>query len=503
MTDVAASLRSRSSEAWLEYLRAQRWFAAKGEQAAEARLDGVVPVRCGGFSFAVARVMVRFASGTEQRYQVLDGEFGAGIATALAGAGAAGGAPLLEAHGEEGLRWLIEAAPNAERPVVDASKVRQSAAEQSNTSLVVDDAIIVKLFRKLETGIQPDVEVTRFLTTRAHFPHTPPLVATIRFQQNDVTTIAGMAQRYLPGSTDAWSYLLELGRGYFETGARDAVMRAARELGTVTRELHEALGSGDADVGGADAAADDFTPEDAQAADLEAWADGARRSIESALDLLARQLDPGGGGSLESVRLGHAQALLSRRDRYMSWVGETADALEDDLGARIRIHGDYHLGQVLRTADGRFMIIDFEGEPARPLAERRAKSSPMRDVAGMLRSFSYAAATLLADPKLGSGTKTVPDPRRGSKTVPDPKSVGERETVAARFERDLRSAFLAGYQSGGDPEDAELLPESWDNALRLVSLFEAEKAFYELQYELNHRPGWVWIPMRGVAKLLV
>jgi len=482
VSDPTATLRARSGAEWLGYLKAQRWFAAKGEQAVEATLEGAVAVVGDEAApFAVGRLLVRFASGAEQRYQVFEGDFAAGIARALRRA--SGGGTPFEAAGDDGLRWIVEASVGLAEVPQAASGVRQGSAEQSNTSLIIGDAVIAKLFRKLESGVQPDVEVTRFLTSEAHFPNTPPLVATMRFEQHGVTTVAGMAQQYLPGSSDAWSYLLELGKANFATGAPDAVIRTARELGVVTRELHEALGSGNEDEGAAD-----FTAEHVEEDDVEAWAEGVRRSIDTALDLLERQLASGGAGALQSVRLGQAQALLGRRDRYLEWVGETLDALEDDLGARIRIHGDYHLGQVLRTTDGRLMVIDFEGEPARPLAERRAKSSPMRDVAGMMRSFSYAAATLLA----GSGG--------GADAA---RTAGERETKAARLERDLRSGFLAGYRSVHDPEAAELLPESWDNAMRLMALFEAEKAFYELAYELNHRPGWVWIPMRGVSKLLV
>jgi maltose alpha-D-glucosyltransferase/alpha-amylase len=285
-----------------------------------------------------------------------------------------------------------------------------------------------------------------------------------------------MAQRYMPGSTDAWSYMLDVGRQYFRTGARDELTAAGRRLGAVTLEMHEALGSG---------AGEEFSAEEADEADLEQWTAGVRASINRALDQLERQLSAGGGDLLKSVRLSQAQALLGRRQRYLDWVSEAAEQLEDDLGARIRVHGDYHLGQVLRTRDDDFMVIDFEGEPARPLAERRAKSSPMRDVAGMMRSFAYASATLLASDGAGAGPP------------------GERETKAARFERDLRAEFLVGYRSAADPEDAELLPEAWEHALRLLSVFEADKVFYELTYELNNRPDWAWIPMRGIAKLLV
>ncbi|HEX4684001.1 MAG TPA: hypothetical protein VH277_14880, partial [Gemmatimonadaceae bacterium] len=180
-------------------------------------------------------------------------------------------------------------------------------------------------------------------------------------------------------------------------------------------------------------------------------------------------------------RRAEAEALLGRKDHFLGWIDEINDYLGDDVGVRIRVHGDYHLGQVLRTASNDFMIIDFEGEPSRSLEERREKTSPLRDVAGMLRSFAYAAASLGMD----AGKRI--DPRT-------------REIRMARWERDVRLAFLEGYLSAND-EDSDILPEDQSHIKQLIALFEAEKAFYELAYELNNRPAWAWIPMRGISKL--
>jgi maltose alpha-D-glucosyltransferase/alpha-amylase len=151
-------------------------------------------------------------------------------------------------------------------------------------------------------------------------------------------------------------------------------------------------------------------------------------------------------------------------------IGALADAIGRDAGVNARTHGDYHLGQVLRSAAQRFLIIDFEGEPARPLAARRARSSPLRDVAGMLRSFAYAAAT-------------AHDEARG-----------------VAWERAARDAFLRGYLTAAHDGQA-LFPRARENTDRLVALFEVEKVFYELQYELDHRPDWAWIPLRGLSRL--
>jgi maltose alpha-D-glucosyltransferase/alpha-amylase len=175
-----------------------------------------------------------------------------------------------------------------------------------------------------------------------------------------------------------------------------------------------------------------------------------------------------------------ADAVLRRRTELLGDLDALADAVGSHPGERIRHHGDYHLGQVLKGADGRFMIIDFEGEPARLLAERRAPHSALRDVAGMLRSFAYAAASAAMET---GGVGASADVERRS----------------ARWEREARDAFLAGYQAAGP---AAFLPADPDAVAPLVTLFELEKVFYELAYELNNRPDWIWIPLRGIGRRL-
>jgi maltose alpha-D-glucosyltransferase/alpha-amylase len=221
-----------------------------------------------------------------------------------------------------------------------------------------------------------------------------------------------------------------------------------------------------------------FAPETVSGDDVDRWADRARQSVRDSLTLLTRQLDAPG---FPRDREAEARVLAERGEHFIDWITETADALGTDLGARTRVHGDYHLGQVLRAPNGELLVIDFEGEPTKPLDERREKTSPLRDVAGMLRSFAYAAATLA----MREGTRL---------------QTPLRELRTARWERDARNAFLDGYLANGA---GGLLPSSADDTRRLIELFEAEKAFYELSYELNNRPAWVWIPMRGISKLLV
>jgi maltose alpha-D-glucosyltransferase/alpha-amylase len=369
-----------------------------------------------------------------------------------------------------GVRWVIDWTGK----VPDELPAPQLAGvEQSNTSLVFGDVAIMKLYRRLERGEHPDVEIARFLTTRAHFPHTPELLATARFESSSGSEVAAMLQRFLPGSRNARNVALERGREAFRLEADTGIPFAAEAeaLGDVTRAMHLALASDERDPA--------FAPEAATGADVAQWANAVYVASDRALTLLRRSLT---SKALPAALAGDAEEVLRRRDAARALVEGWLTELGSDFGARIRHHGDYHLEQVLQTADGAFMVIDFEGEPARPLEERRAKHSALRDVAGMMRSFWYAAATCA-------------DAARAE--------LGERDAMTRgdRWEREMRDAFLRGYLPEGR-EHPRFLPKARARLDVLLELFEAEKLFYELAYELNNRPTWVWIPLRGVVAML-
>ena len=481
------------------FLAKRRWFGAKAGSPSAARIRDVVKLEWEGGTFALARVEVAAAGGgTPSLYQlplcvrtleeigdampksvlarvtvqgaeeallfdaVEDGAF----LRAFAGSFAKGGT-----FGIGGLKWI--AAPTSSTPLVipPTAPIRVGSAEQSNTSVIIDQLAILKLFRKLESGEHPDVEVTRYLTIDAGFAHTPVLLGVAHFTGDGADMVAAMLQEYLPKSVDAWSFGLECARPYFEAPAgrepANGFLTHAEHLGSITRELHEALAQGTSPP---------FAPELVTREQLSAWAAGARDWITKGTALLERQL---GTKAIPKERFAEADALVRRREHFIASIAEIVDDVASDAGAAIRIHGDYHLGQVLRTARDDFMIIDFEGEPLRSLEERRRKASPLRDVAGMLRSFAYAAATL------GMEAKKLDMPTR--------------ELRAGRWERDAREAFLRGYLR---EQGSRILPSDTVHTRALLRLFETEKAFYELAYELNNRPDWVWIPMRGIAKLL-
>jgi len=456
------------SDKLADFLGERRWFGGKGRVIRSAQVVDAFPVRWpqSERTFAVARVRVVTDDG-ESTYQLFlmpgtarvedalqDAAFLRGLVDAFAR-----GVRVDSDSGDS--RWVI--ASETERPLVvpPNATVRLVSTEQTNSSVIIDGEAILKLYRKLEPGINPDVEVTRFLTVDRAFPHVPVLLGSINVEDASGVTTAGMLQELVPGATDAWNYTLQRAREFLaseDAPGATAYVEEARQLGVVTREMHEALASGEA--GSA------FELRKARSEDITEWCQGARRTISRALQTLDAALrDRRVASSLDA----DARAFLDRRAEFLQLPTAIAARIGGDAGATARTHGDYHLGQVLRSATERFLVIDFEGEPARPMAERRAHQSPLRDVAGMLRSFAYAAATTAKD-----------DPRVDA------------------WENAVRDAFLTAYLQRAD---SALLPRTATNVRQLLKLFEAEKVFYELHYELDHRPDWVWIPMHGIATL--
>jgi len=319
--------------------------------------------------------------------------------------------------------------------------VRRLEGEQSNTSVVFGDRLVMKVFRRLAEGLNPELEITRFLTEHTTFRGTPRLAGALEYYTGngggsespaDVGGTATLAvlQEYVAGARDGWRFVLD------RLAAGDAALDALRRLGTRTAQLHTALATPTTDPA---FGADPITP-----ADVTAWAEAVRRQVGAAREAAGERAlpdvpDVGGAAGLGSL------------------VGR----------AKIRHHGDFHLGQTLAIDDGRdFAIIDFEGEPLRPLEERRRKHTPLRDVAGMLRSIGYAAA---------SARLAAPERRR--------------------WEADARAAYLAAYREAA--AGARFVPDSEDAFTRAVAVFEVEKAAYEIVYEANNRPDWIEIPLAG------
>jgi maltokinase len=458
VTDAAGLLAALPEERLHEWILDQRWFASKNRDVARFTVLEAVALRDEAPMLVLALVEAHFGTGTHEVYQVPIGMRPASEAWServilqdLDGwtyydalADAAHGRELLhrmrgstEVGGEEGtlgFRWAESAGAGAGGTV----DVRPVGGEQSNSSIIFGEDLILKAFRRLEPGVNPELEVLRFLSAR-EFPHIAPLIGWYQYEGRLMDVTLGTLQEYLAGARDGWELALE---------ELDAFVPRARDLGVVTGDLHTALGSEGSDP--------DFAPEEPSVENLSLLT----ATIDEEIERVFVDLDE--GDERVAPILGRGQDARERL-QALSHIGTA--------GRIIRTHGDYHLGQTMLAERG-WVVLDFEGEPARPLPERRRKRSPLRDVAGMLRSFAYAASAA--------------ETQRGR---PAPEGWEER----------TREAFLDGYFATVDPA---LLPPGQDATTKLLAVFELEKAVYELRYELNNRPDWVGIPVSGIVRLL-
>lgn len=358
--------------------------------------------------------------------------------------------------------------------------VRPLEAEQSNTSLVYGDRYVLKLYRRLQNGPNPDVELPLFLTTRAHFPYSPPLLGYAEYRRADFSATFVSLQGFVANEGDGWRYALEQ-LANLSTAARAApavpdesfVRRAAaaslqelRRLGETTARLHLALSS----------RADDpaFAPEPVAPGDVASWQGALGRRLERTLAAArAAAGRPPAPAADRLCRLVGRGAALRRVSDGLSWPAVAGLF-------KIRHHGDYHLGQVLRTPGG-FVVVDFEGEPARPLTERRARHLALRDVAGLLRSLDYAA---------------------GAVTRVAASDEGERTRRVAALWADLAGReFLAGYRQTLAFSPLPLLPADPALAEGVLAALLLDKALYELTYELDNRPDWLGLPLGYLSQL--
>jgi predicted trehalose synthase len=403
-----------------QWVTDQRWFASKSREVASVNVLATV-----GLSESpkldLELVETRFQAGTHELYQLLPGDDGAlrviaemlGAETSVDGVSFHGG---LEPTGH----------------------IRPMGAEQSNSSIVFGEEQVLKVFRRIEPGVNPELEMLRFLSTRG-FQNIATLTGWYDYSGELMQATLGIMQEFIGEARDGWELALDDPKG---------VLARIPDLGRATGEMHSVLASEAMDSA--------FTPEEPSAEALSLLTATIDEQIERAfLDL------PRDNPALEPI-LGRGEEVRDRL-QLMSHVG---------VGGRlIRHHGDYHLGQTM-LRDAGWVILDFEGEPARSLLERRRKRSPLRDVAGMLRSFAYAA----------SASELL----RG---VPAPEG----------WEDAARTAFLEAYMETVEPS---LLPAGRPATEKLLAIFELEKAVYELRYELNNRPDWVPIPVAGIARLL-
>jgi maltose alpha-D-glucosyltransferase/alpha-amylase len=330
----------------------------------------------------------------------------------------------------------------------------------------------LKFYRRLQSGINPELEIGRYLTEVVRFPNIVPVAGAAEYRHHDgrVVTLA-LLQAFVMNQGDGWDYTINYLVRFLEERRTDVAMaedahgaylELVKTLATRTAELHRALASPTAD--------DAFSPQPIQPQDVSGWVQNVRREAQKTLDMLAERV-----GQLPIAIVPEAELLLSRRDTLLKRI--EAAVPSPPQGLKTRHHGDYHLGQVLLKRND-FIIVDFEGEPARPLEERRMKHSPLRDVAGMLRSFTYARRTAMQD----CAVQTADD-------------CGRWDVLVDKWESDVRSTFISTYDSIARPAG---IYQSLDDVLPLMTLFEVEKALYETRYELGNRPDWTHIPLRAL-----
>ncbi len=357
---------------------------------------------------------------------------------------------------------------------LDDLPVGRPGAQSSNTVVTFDETLFLKGYRRLRQGLNPELEMGRYLTEVARFPNCVPVAGALEYTSNDGTQMTlALVQAYVSNQGDGWDYTL----GYLErfleemriapsaelpADVHGGYLALAATLGTRTAQLHQALAlrSG----------YPSFDPEPLTAQDVAAFRQRAAAEATETLALLERRW-----ADLPAPAQADAQALLARRHAILERINAAADGAPS--GVKTRFHGDYHLGQVLVTGND-FVIIDFEGEPGRSFEQRRTKGSPLRDVAGMLRSFNYARWAALKH------------------TTQSTEEAMRLDTAVQQWEQASRAAFLNAYhaQMGGSDADRR-------TAERLLAVFELEKAVYELRYELGNRVDWVQVPLQGLLAL--
>ena len=378
---------------------------------------------------------------------------------------------------------LLEFRPTAKMstlPVQPVQHVRPVQGEQSNSTALIDSDYVVKVYRKLESGVNPEIELGHFLTDVAGFANTPALLGTVELIEDGNTSAVAIIHAFVENQGDAWAvtaaYLdrfveeqrLLVGTDHpGESEEQVPYLRYMSQTGRRVAEMHVALGSNDKLT--------DFAPEPTKPEDVQTWITDIISRAERIGDGLKQRRD----AAKESDRTLVDQMLArcsSLRDRLQKLLPESVD------GLNIRHHGDFHLGQMLIVKDDIF-IIDFEGEPRRSLAERRRKAPAARDVAGLIRSIDYSATAAL---------------ERALKMAPDEH--GKLSAALDEWRDRSTTAFLTAYRE--TMTNARLWPADARAAERMLNFFLLEKAFYEIEYELAHRPEWLRVPLAGTLRIL-
>jgi maltose alpha-D-glucosyltransferase/alpha-amylase len=485
-----------------DYLSKRRWFAAKDQALSSARLNVLAALPGTGGRVVMAEVEVDLARSVERYSLPLAAVDEADAVTALPSQLALGRFRrgrrvgfITDAFASDAFAHAVIAAlrSGTALPIGDAGdslrfvatsllartpprddEIRRFSAEQSNSSLAIGDTMVIKIIRRLAPGIHPEVEMTRFLT-EAGVEGIASLLGHAERGAGETAVTMLIVQSFVRNQGDAWTWTLDWLRRALseaEAGHEDKAdpfagyVGFASAIGRRLGEIHAALAAPAEDPA--------FAPEPVTREDIAGWAASAAEQLAAALDSVAHR---DSWDSEETAAL--AGSLVERKQKLLQAVKRLGSAKGALL--KTRVHGDFHLGQIL-VAQGDAVIIDFEGEPARSLDERRAKTSSLKDVAGLLRSLDYAAATL---------------PRES--TMLDMPSVERRMAALDFWRRAATTAFLGAYRTvaqGG--------AHFWVRAegeQDVMDIFLVEKVAYEIGYELANRPAWLPVPLRGLEGL--
>jgi trehalose synthase-fused probable maltokinase len=514
------------------FLSQQRWFGGKARGISSIELLDVIPMADNRVSADLVLASVHYADQyPDEIYAVpLLSPVSRGVAPDLSGSGrqllGSGSHSALQDAllNTDFLALLLEAVDQERAYTGGSGQVRAASttayrrgshqnpdelqpallkAEQSNSSILYDQRFILKLLRQASEGVNPELEIGRFLTERTGFAQVPALAGWIVYEKSGAgPRTLGILQAFVPNQGNAWDHTLRALNEFLTRAVRSEAwelfstphqqaspqrseeecppsveealfgqyLHSAALLGRRTAELHIALAS--------DLMDPDFAPEPFSKSHQGAVQDSMLKQCERAFDLLRGHLNV-----LPEATRQRAEILLKLQGDVEQRLRSFTESVSD--GSRIRVHGDYHLGQVL-WANGDFVIIDFEGEPARPLAERRVKHSPLVDVAGMLRSFHYAAHKGFQD--------------WAASNAASPEAASSWQACVRYWRQSSCSHFLAAYTQSA--RQASFLPSSPRAMQALLDIYLLNKAAYELGYELNNRPDWVSTPLEGILEIL-
>jgi maltose alpha-D-glucosyltransferase/alpha-amylase len=470
---MAEKLRAQlETEVLPRYIEVQRWYASKGERIERAPLHDYTIWDAGGVSWLLQILEIgdslyflpmAFAWEEDEEHVRALAQTTVARVRQQANVGVVGDAMadegfcrnVVKAIGEgrslQTGRGVIRFTPTSAFAEIVAGdvaalQVNRLRAQSTNTSITLDDRLFLKCYRRLRPGVNPELEVGRFLTEVARFPNCVPVAGAVEYSTGagEPATLA-LLQAFVPNQGDGWSYTLDYLQRFLETqrgpdASHGGYLVLMQTLATRTAELHRALATRSGDPA--------FDPEPLRAEEVDDWKAAVRAEAD------------------DTLRLVNSQTLLEKRSKLFALIDACAAPRAPAL--KIRHHGDFHLGQVL-VANNDFLIIDFEGEPSRPLSHSRRKHSPLRDVAGMLRSFSYAK---------WSATDT---------------------NALDAWEAETRRAFLTAYWAAMKGSG---LFDAVEDVAGLLALFELEKVLYELRYEVNNRPDWIKVPLAGVMAIL-